>query len=236
MPDMQDDAATRLAEINRRMGAALKAGGRAAAAAQLIAISKTKPAEAIEALIALGQHHFGENRVQEAAEKWPALKAAHQGLELHLVGPLQTNKAKEAVDLFDVIQTLDREKLARKLAALKQERATMAENMTENKAPFPRLFIQVNSGDEPQKSGVSPSELAAFHGLCTNELGLDVVGLMCLPPQDEASGPHFALLAKMAADLGLSQLSMGMSGDFETALSLGATQIRVGTALFGARD
>lgn len=231
-PDMQDDAASKLAEINRRMAVALKAGGRAEGAAQLLAISKTKPAQAILPLIAAGQRHFGENRVQEAAEKWPALKAAHNGLELHLVGPLQTNKAKEAVALFDVIQTLDREKLARKLAALKQDHAkTQAVD-----APFPRLFIQVNSGDEPQKSGVSPSELAAFYRLCTDKLGLDVAGLMCLPPHDEAAGPHFALLAKMAADLGVSQLSMGMSGDFETALSLGATHIRVGTALFGARD
>ena len=231
-PDMQDDAASKLAEINRRMAVALKAGGRAEGAAQLLAISKTKPAQAILPLIAAGQRHFGENRVQEAAEKWPALKAAHNGLELHLVGPLQTNKAKEAVALFDVIQTLDREKLARKLAALKQDHA---KNQAVD-APFPRLFIQVNSGDEPQKSGVSPSELAAFYGLCTDKLGLDVAGLMCLPPHDEAAGPHFALLAKMAADLGVSQLSMGMSGDFETALSLGATHIRVGTALFGARD
>lgn len=231
-PDMQDDAASKLAEINRRMAVALKAGCRAEGAAQLLAISKTKPAQAILPLIAAGQRHFGENRVQEAAEKWPALKAAHNGLELHLVGPLQTNKAKEAVALFDVIQTLDREKLARKLAALKQDHAKTQAVDT----PFPRLFIQVNSGDEPQKSGVSPSELAAFYGLCTDKLGLDVAGLMCLPPHDEAAGPHFALLAKMAADLGVSQLSMGMSGDFETALSLGATHIRVGTALFGARD
>lgn len=234
-PETTDAAAQKLAEIQQRMAAALKAGGRAPDAAQLLAISKTKPAAAITPLIAAGHRHFGENRVQEAADKWPALKAAHQGLELHLVGPLQTNKAKQAIELFDVIQTLDREKLARKMAALKQEKAEAAKS-DPYEPPFPRFFIQVNSGDEPQKSGLSPSELAAFHAFCTQELGLDVVGLMCLPPQDEAAGPHFALLAKMAADLGLSQLSMGMSGDFETALSLGATQIRIGTALFGARD
>jgi pyridoxal phosphate enzyme (YggS family) len=216
-PETTDAAPQKLVEIHQRMAAALKAGGRAPDAAHLLAISKTKPAAAITPLIAAGHRHFGENRVQEAANKWPALKAAHQGLELHLVGPLQTNKAKQAIELFDVIQTLDREKLARKMAALKQEKAEGAKA-------------------DPQKSGLSPSELAAFHVFCTQELGLDVVGLMCLPPQDEAAGPHFALLAKMAADLGLSQLSMGMSGDFETALSLGATQIRIGTALFGARD
>jgi pyridoxal phosphate enzyme (YggS family) len=229
---MPNHAADKLSDITQRMTAALQLAGRDAAAAQLLAISKTKPVAAITPLIEAGHRHFGENRVQEAAEKWPALKVAHEGLELHLVGPLQTNKAKEAVALFDVIQTLDREKLARKMAALKDAQAEEATG----DILFPRFFIQVNSGDEPQKSGVSPSELGAFHGLCTAELGLNVVGLMCLPPQDEAAGPHFALLAKLAAGLGLSQLSMGMSGDFETALSLGATHIRVGTALFGTRD
>lgn len=216
-----------LADVLTRMRAALADAGRDGAAAQLIAISKTKPIEAITPLIAAGHLCFGENRVQEAKEKWPALRAAHGGIELHLVGPLQTNKAKEAIALFDVIQTLDREKLARKLSALKNDI---------DGDDFPRLYIQVNSGGEPQKSGVSPYELAAFYALCVDELGLVIDGLMCLPPQDEAAGPHFALLAKLADELGLDNLSMGMSGDFETALALGATHIRVGTALFGARD
>lgn len=222
------EAGEKRADIERRMQAALAAAGRAHDAAQLLAISKTKPAAAITPLIAAGQTRFGENRVQEAAEKWPTLKQAHKDLELHLVGPLQTNKAKQAVGLFDAIQTLDREKLARKLADLKTAQPP--------EAPFPHFFIQVNIGDEPQKSGIETAQLAAFHGLCVHELGLDVRGLMCLPPQDEAPGPYFALLAKLARGLGLAHLSMGMSGDFETALAMGATHIRVGTALFGARD
>lgn len=219
---------TPLTATRARMQAALRAAGRDADAAQLIAISKTKPVEAIAPLLAAGHRRFGENRVQEAAEKWPALKQAYDDIELHLVGPLQTNKAKEAVALFDVIQSLDREKLARKLAALKDAAGDSAD--------FPRLFIQVNSGEEPQKSGIEPAQLAAFYGLCTDELGLDIDGLMCLPPQDEAAGPHFALLKKLADELGVSGLSMGMSGDFETALGLGATHIRIGTALFGPRE
>ena len=214
----------RLAEMRQRMAEALQENGRPANAAQLIAISKTKPAAEIAPLLQAGHRLFGENRVQEAKDKWPPLKAQYGDAELHLVGPLQTNKVKEAVALFDVIQTLDREKLARKLAELKGE------------SGFPRLLIQVNTGDEPQKSGITPSELAAFYAFCSDELALRIDGLMCLPPQDEPAGAHFVLLGKLAAQLGLDTLSMGMSGDFEMALALGATHIRVGTALFGARD
>lgn len=222
MPDKEMPPA--LAETQARMAKALHEAGRADDAAQLIAISKTKPAEAIVPLLAAGHRLFGENRVQEAKDKWPSLKAQYDNVDLHLVGPLQTNKVKEAVALFDAIQTLDREKLARKLAEMKDE------------SGFPRLFIQVNTGNEPQKSGIPPVDLAAFHGFCTNELGLQISGLMCLPPQDEPPSAHFILLGKLAEQVGLAQLSMGMSGDFETALALGATHIRVGTALFGARD
>ena len=222
MPD--NEMPPPLAETQARMAKALHEAGRADDAAQLIAISKTKPAAAIVPLLAAGHRLFGENRVQEAKDKWPSLKAQYDNVDLHLVGPLQTNKVKEAVALFDTIQTLDREKLARKLAEMKDE------------SGFPRLFIQVNTGNEPQKSGLAPAELAAFYGFCTNELGLQISGLMCLPPQDEPAGAHFILLGKLAEQVGLAQLSMGMSGDFETALALGATHIRVGTALFGARD
>lgn len=214
----------RFAETAARMAKAAQQAGRTDNPPHLLAISKTQPTEVIDAALALGHRRFGENRVQEAMEKWPALKEKYDHCELHLVGPLQTNKAKEAAALFDVIQTLDREKLARKLAGLKH-------------APnFPALYVQVNTGEEPQKSGLKPAELAAFLGLCREELGLEIAGLMCLPPADEAAGPHFALLGKLAAQHGIETLSMGMSGDFETAIGLGATHIRLGTALFGPRD
>ncbi len=217
------DAAQCLAAVKADMEAAAQAAGRAADEVCLLAISKTKPVAQIEAFIGLGQRHFGENRVQEAAEKWPALKQAHSDVEVHLVGPLQTNKAKQALGLFDVIQTLDREKLARELAKHKDQPA------------FPRLYIQVNSGAEPQKSGILPQDLSAFHALCV-DLGLQIDGLMCLPPVAQAAGPHFALLGKLAAQIGVENLSMGMSGDYATAIGLGATHIRIGTALFGARE
>ena len=191
---------------------------------QLLAVSKTKPVEAVQALIDQGQRHFAENRVQEAQSKFPALQAAHPDLVLHLIGPLQTNKVKEAVALFDAIHSLDREKLAR---ALKAE-------MDKQGRQLP-CFVQVNTGEEPQKAGVAPSDLASFLSLC-RALGLDVVGLMCIPPFDEEPAPHFALLRVLAERNGLHQLSMGMSGDFETAVQLGATHVRVGSALFGARD
>lgn len=222
--DKSQTLETRGADIAARMQAAANRAGRAVQAVTLLAISKTQTGDTISQALELGYRHFGENRVQEAADKWPALKSAYGDVELHLVGPLQTNKVKEAVALFDVIQTLDREKLARKLAVHKDMDG------------FPALYVQVNTGDEPQKSGVKPSELAAFLGLCRDELGLQIAGLMCLPPVDEAAGPHFALLGKLAAAHDIAGLSMGMSGDFETAIGLGATHIRLGTALFGPRQ
>lgn len=216
-------AAQKLQAVRQELGAAAEAAQRAAQDVTLVAVSKTKPTPHIEAFLAAGQRHFGENRVQEAAEKWPALKARHRDVELHLIGPLQSNKTKQAVALFDVIETLDRPKLAQALAAFKG-------------APdFPRLYIQVNTGNEPQKAGIAPQNLPEFYQLCT-ELGLTIDGLMCIPPLDEAAGPHFALLGKLAAQISVTHLSMGMSGDYAVAVGLGATHIRVGSALFGARD
>ena len=222
MTDHGSTAAIDLAQVNADIGRAAQAAGRAAQEICLLAVSKTKPAAQIQAFIDLGQRCFAENRVQEAADKWPAMKAAHDDIELHLIGPLQTNKVKHILGLFDVVQTLDREKLARELAKHKDDGA------------FPRLYIQVNTGAEPQKSGILPADLPQFHALCV-ELGLKIDGLMCLPPIDAAAGPHFALLGKLAEAIGVKNLSMGMSGDYQTAIALGATHIRVGTALFGAR-
>lgn len=210
------------AKVQSEIAQAANKVGRSAEQIALLAVSKTKAVAAIQPFIDLGHRRFGENRVQEAAQKWPALKAAHDDIELHLVGPLQTNKVKQIIGLFDVVQTLDREKLARELAKYKDMER------------FPRLFIQVNTGAEPQKSGVLPENLADFYAFC-GQLGLQIDGLMCLPPQDEAAGPHFALLGKLAAQFDLPNLSMGMSGDYPTAIALGATHIRIGTALFGAR-
>lgn len=221
--DLDTQASTKLSHLRADIVAAASQAGRDAKDVCLLAVSKTKPAAHIEAFTKLGQRHFAENRVQEAAEKWPPIKAAYDDIELHLVGPLQTNKVKQIIGLFDVVQTLDREKLARELAKHKDHVA------------FPRLYIQVNTGAEPQKSGVLPEDLPAFHALCV-DLGLTIDGLMCLPPIDGAAGPHFALLGKLAASIGVTNLSMGMSGDYVTAIGLGATHIRVGTALFGARD
>jgi pyridoxal phosphate enzyme (YggS family) len=189
----------------------------------LIGASKTQPADMLEAAICLGLTDFGENKVQEAYAKWPALKAKHPQVRLHLIGPLQSNKAAEAVALFDVIQTIDRIKIADALAAA-----------CEKAGKHPLMLIQVNTGEEPQKAGVAPREAAALLAHCRS-LGLNVVGLMCVPPEGENPAPHFALLKKMANTLGLSELSMGMSGDFETAIRLGSTMVRVGTALFGSR-
>lgn len=189
----------------------------------LVAVSKTFPAEDIELLIRAGQRVFGENRVQEARGKWPALKAAHPGLELHLIGPLQSNKAREAVELFDVIETVDRPRIA---AALAEEIARSGRR--------PRLLVQVNTGDEPQKAGVSPREADAFLAQC-KALGLTIDGLMCIPPVGEQASPHFALLAQIARRNGLRALSMGMSADYDLAIQLGATHTRVGSAIFGAR-
>lgn len=216
--------ADNLADIRGQLAAAAKADGRSADAVTLVAVSKTHPAEAVSAAITTGQKVFGENRVQEAQGKFPALKAQHPDLELHLIGPLQSNKAADAVALFDVIESVDREKLARALADEMRKQGRR-----------PRLFIQVNIGEEPQKAGVNPAEIDAFVTLCRDELKLELDGLMCIPPADKHPAPYFALLREMAKRNGLRQLSMGMSGDFETAIQFGATHVRIGTAIFGAR-
>ena len=210
--------------VGRQIAAVSAAVQRDPAEITLVAVSKVHGVERVEAAIAAGLTVFGENRVQEAKAKYPALKAAHPELELHLVGPLQTNKAADAVALFDVIETLDRPKLA---AALAKEMAKSGRR--------PRCFVQVNTGEEPQKAGVPPAEAEAFVKHCRDELALPVVGLMCIPPQEEEPALHFALLRDIARRVGLDQLSMGMSADFETAIRFGATHVRVGTAIFGAR-
>lgn len=212
-----------LAEILARMRAAERAAGRAEGSVRLIAVSKVQPAERVEAVLTEGHRVFGENYVQEAAAKWPAWRDRFGPLELHMIGPLQTNKAKVAVDLFDAIHTLDRPSLATRLAGLQQARGAL-----------PQLFVQVNTGEEPQKAGVLPGDLAGFLRDC-RAMDLSPVGLMCIPPEDQDPIPHFAMLARMAADHGLTKLSMGMSSDFEAAIAHGATHIRVGSAIFGAR-
>ncbi|HWJ72730.1 MAG TPA: YggS family pyridoxal phosphate-dependent enzyme [Kaistia sp.] len=213
-----------LAAISARIAAAETEAGRAPGSVQLIAVSKTFPAADMLPALAAGQRLFGENRVQEAEGKWPPLVAATPDIQLHLIGPLQSNKAREAVALFDVIHTVDREKIAAALAAemRRQDRR-------------PRLFVQVNTGLEPQKAGIPPREAVAFVARCRSEHGLAIAGLMCIPPADEAPGPHFALLAKLAREAGVESLSMGMSADFETAIAFGATHVRVGSAIFGGR-
>lgn len=198
--------------------------GRAPGEVTLIAVSKVQPLERVEAVLDEGWRVFGENRVQEAAGKWPDLKARYEGVELHLIGPLQTNKARQAMELFDAIHSVDRIKLARTIARLAEELGHC-----------PELFIQINTGEEPQKAGIMPAEADAFIAEC-RALDLPVRGLMCIPPVDEEPSLHFALLAKIAERNGLAGLSMGMSGDFEKAVALGATHVRVGSAIFGARD
>lgn len=210
-----------LAAVRARIAAAAREAGRDPAAITLVAVSKTQAWDRIEPVLAEGQTVFGENRVQEAISRWSGRR---EGLTLHLIGPLQTNKTREAVEFFDAIESLDRPKLARALAD-EIQRAGRA----------PRLYVQVNTGEEPQKAGVATGEADAFIDACRGEYGLAIEGLMCVPPQDEPPAPHFALLAKIAARNGLSRLSMGMSGDFETAIAFGATSVRVGSALFGAR-
>lgn len=214
----------RLSDVRNTIDLAERAAGRAAGAVTLVAVSKTFGAEDIRPVIAAGQRVFGENRVQESQGKWPELKAEQSGIELHLIGPLQSNKAAEAVALFDVIETVDREKIARVLAA----------EMKAQARPLP-VYVQVNTGLEPQKAGIPPEEAVSFAGFCREELGLDVIGFMCIPPADENPGPHFALLAKLAKEAGLDKLSMGMSSDFDTAIAFGATSVRVGSAIFGSR-
>jgi len=219
------DIAANFAEIRRRIAEAETQSGRVPGSVTLVAVSKTHPAEAVEAALACGHRHFGENRVQEAESKFPALKAAHPDLELHLIGPLQSNKVRNAVALFDVIETVDRPKLAEALAA---EMARTGRR--------PRCLVQVNTGEEPQKAGVRPGDADAFIEECRHRLELPVAGLMCIPPADEEPSLHFALLRKIAQrHAGLDVLSMGMSADFDVAIRFGATHVRVGTALFGVR-
>ena len=217
--------AARLSAVRARIAAAAEAVDRGADAVTLVAVSKTHGADAVAAAYAAGQRVFGENRVQEAQGKFPALKRTHTDLRLHLIGPLQTNKVKDALQLFDVIETVDRPKLAEHLA-----RAMASEGRR------PDCFIQVNTGAEPQKAGVAPEAADSFITLCRDTLKLPIVGLMCIPPVDEEPSPHFALLREIARRNGLGLLSMGMSADFEIAIRLGATHVRVGTAIFGARQ
>lgn len=212
-----------LGEINRRIAEAERAAGRAAGSVRLIAVSKVQPLERVEAVLAAGQRLFGENYVQEAQGKWPDLRARFGGVAVHMIGPLQTNKAKAAVEMFEAIHTLDRPALAEKLARLAEARGVC-----------PELFVQVNTGEEPQKAGVLPGDLDGFVAQ-SREMGLPLAGLMCIPPEAADSRPHFAMLAAMAARNGMAGLSMGMSGDFEAAIAAGATHVRVGSALFGAR-
>ena len=218
------DIAANLSDVKARIAAAETVAGRAAGAARLVAVSKFHPAASVQAALAAGHRLFGENRVQEAEGKFPALREAWPDLRLHLIGPLQTNKARDAVALFDVIETIDRPKLA---AALAREMDRLDRR--------PDVLVQVNTGEEPQKAGILPLEADGFIKACRDEYGLPVRGLMCIPPADEEPAMHFALLADMAARNGLDWLSMGMSADFEEAIRFGATHVRVGTAVFGHR-
>ena len=218
-------ATDRLKRVEQEMAEAAQSAGRAAGSVTLVAVSKTFDAAAIEPVIAAGQRVFGENRVQEAQGKWPQLKERYPDIELHLIGPLQSNKAADAVALFDVIETVDRDKIAR---ALSRE--------MDRQRRRPKLLVQVNTGREPQKAGVAPPEVAGFLERCRAEHGLAIAGLMCIPPFDDNPGPHFALLEKLAREAGLGELSMGMSADFPTAIAFGATSVRVGSAIFGARS
>jgi pyridoxal phosphate enzyme (YggS family) len=220
----ENHAVEALAEVRAKIATACKAAKRDLASVTLVAVSKTFGPEAVEPVLGAGQEVFGENRVQEAEGKWPALKAVHPQVELHLIGPLQSNKAAEAVALFDVIHSVDRPKIA---AALAKEIGRQGRS--------PLLFVQVNTGAEPQKAGVLPEETDAFLAACWDEHGLKIEGLMCIPPLDENPAPHFALLEKIARRNGLTGLSMGMSADFETAIQFGATHVRVGSAIFGGR-
>jgi PLP dependent protein len=213
-----------LADIQTRIGQAEAASGRAQGSVTLIAVSKVQPLDRVEAVLEAGHRVFGENYVQEAAAKWPALRDRFGPLALHMIGPLQTNKAKVAVELFDAIHTLDRPSLAEKLARLAEARGAC-----------PELFVQVNTGQEPQKAGILPDDCDSFIAMCRG-LGLPLKGLMCIPPEGEPSVPHFAMLRGMAQRNGLAGLSMGMSADFEAAIAAGATHVRVGSAIFGARS
>lgn len=213
-----------LAQVRQRIAAAATEAGRRPEDVTLVAVSKTFEAAAIEPVIDAGQRVFGENRVQESKAKWPELRARHGGIDLHLIGPLQSNKAAEAVALFDCIQSLDREKLARVLA-----------DEIQRQGRSPELFVEINSGEEDQKAGIRPREADRFIASCRETYGLTISGLMCIPPADEEPALHFALLETVARRNGLKKLSMGMSADFETAIRFGATHVRVGSAIFGER-
>lgn len=221
-PDI--NVAANLAAVRQSIAAAAKSAGRCAADVTLVAISKIHGEDRILPALEAGHRIFGENRVQEAAAKWPALKQRYPDIELHLVGPLQTNKVKQALELFDVIETLDRPKLARALA----------KEMARRQQPIP-CYIQINTGEEPQKAGVMPGEAGDFIALCRDEMALTIAGLMCIPPIDEEPALHFALLAEIAKRHGIENLSMGMSADYETAVELGASHVRIGTSIFGER-
>ena len=223
-PSLTNPLPSGLATVAQDIARACKEARRDPATVQLIAVSKTFEASAISPIIDAGQRVFGENRVQEAKAKWPGLMSAYQGLVLHLIGPLQSNKAKEAVALFDAIHSLDRPSICEALAK---------EINSQKKSP--ELFVQLNTGEEPQKAGIAPSEADAFIATCREKYGLTISGLMCIPPVDEAPAPHFALTAKIAARNGLKHLSMGMSADFAIAIQFGATHVRVGSAIFGHR-
>ena len=209
--------------IVKRLEAAERSANRDIGSTELIAVSKVQPNERVEAVLQEGHRIFGENRVQEAYDKWPQFKESYEGVKLHLIGPLQTNKARQAMQLFDVIHSLDRLKLAKTLARLAQDMGTC-----------PDLFLQVNTGREPQKSGIMPEETRGFLSECAS-MDLSIKGLMCIPPTHEAAETHFKLMAELTREFALPQLSMGMSGDFETAVQHGATHVRVGSAIFGAR-
>jgi len=224
MQNARENAAGRLEIIRNRIERARRRFGAPPDNVELVAVSKTFDAEAIRPFLDAGQRVFGENRVQEAKDKWPELRASYDGIQLHLIGPLQTNKAREAVALFDVIETVDRDKLA---GVLKAEMDRAGRQLP--------VFVQVNIGLEEQKAGIAPAETQAFVARCRAEHGLDVVGLMCIPPEGDPPGPYFAHLASLARDAGVARLSMGMSSDFETAIAMGATDVRVGSALFGTR-
>jgi pyridoxal phosphate enzyme (YggS family) len=210
--------------VRARIDRASHDAGRQPAETQLVCVSKNFGIDSLQGALEAGQRVFGENRVQEAEEKWTALRPRYPEIELHLIGPLQSNKAEAAVELFDVIETVDRPKIARAIASAMQRQGKK-----------PRLFVQVNVGAEPQKAGVAPADLGDLLELCRNQLELDIEGLMCIPPVDQLVSPHFALLRRLADEFGLRNLSMGMSDDFELAIQLGASYVRVGSAIFGAR-
>jgi pyridoxal phosphate enzyme (YggS family) len=224
MTEPQKDVVAALQEVRARIDRSARDADRDPGAVQLVCVSKGKQAEDILPALEAGERVFGENRVQESQKKWPELRARFPDLELHLIGPLQTNKVREALSLFDVIETLDRPKLAEALA-----------KEIKSGGRSPELFIEVNTGREPQKAGILPEEADGFIALCRDQLGLKVTGLMCIPPADEQASPHFALLSLIAKRNGLAKLSMGMSADYELGIQLGATHVRVGSAIFGAR-